>query len=107
MKKLLCYLLLVTIILLFTGIGVFAKTNTTNLNKQQLTQSSSTQLNQVSGQPKKLHLSTTDKKWLGVCGGIAEYFGIDSTLVRIGFVLLTLLGGSGLLIYLICWFCMK
>lgn len=38
----------------------------------------------------------------GVCGGIAEYFNMDSSLVRIFWVLFTLMGGSGLLIYLIC-----
>ncbi|WP_431603159.1 PspC domain-containing protein [Clostridium beijerinckii] len=32
---------------------------------------------------KRLYLSATDKKLAGVCGGIAEYFGLDSTLVRI------------------------
>jgi len=40
--------------------------------------------------PKKFHLSQTDKKIAGVCGGIAEYFGLDSTLVRLCFVLLML-----------------
>jgi phage shock protein PspC (stress-responsive transcriptional regulator) len=35
----------------------------------------------------------------GVCGGIGRYFGIDSTLVRIGFVALALLGGTGLIVY--------
>jgi len=37
----------------------------------------------------------------GICGGIAEYFGLDSTLVRIAWVLLTLLGGTGILIYIV------
>lgn len=50
---------------------------------------------------KKLYKSSTDKKLAGVCGGIAEYFNIDSTLVRLGWVLFTLLGGSGLLAYII------
>ncbi len=50
---------------------------------------------------KKLYKSSTDKKLAGVCGGIAEYFGIDSTLVRLGWVVFSLLGGSGLLAYLI------
>lgn len=36
---------------------------------------------------KKLYLSETDKKLCGVCGGIAEYFNIDSTLVRLGWVI--------------------
>ncbi len=52
---------------------------------------------------KKLYTSDTDKKIAGVCGGIAEYFNIDSTLVRLGFVLFSLAGGSGLLLYLIAW----
>ena len=50
---------------------------------------------------KKLYKSNTDKKIAGVCGGIAEYFTIDSTLVRLGWVLFSLLGGSGLLAYII------
>ena len=50
---------------------------------------------------KKLYKSNTDKKLAGVCGGIAEYFNIDSTLVRLGWVLFSLLGGSGLLAYII------
>lgn len=37
----------------------------------------------------------------GVCAGIAEYFNLDPTLVRLGFVVFTCLGGSGLLIYII------
>lgn len=39
---------------------------------------------------KKLYLSETDKKIAGVCGGIGEYFDIDSTLIRLGFVFLLL-----------------
>ncbi len=39
---------------------------------------------------KKLYLSSTDKKIAGVCGGIGEYFGIDSTLVRLAWVFLLL-----------------
>ena len=51
---------------------------------------------------KKLYKSATDKKLCGVCGGIAEYFSIDSTVVRLALVLFCLLGGSGLLAYIIC-----
>lgn len=50
---------------------------------------------------KKLYKSQEDKKLCGVCGGIAEYFELDSTLVRLAWVLLTVLGGSGLLVYII------
>lgn len=42
----------------------------------------------------------------GVCGGLAEYFGVDSTLVRLIAVVLALLGGSGLLLYLVAWIIM-
>ena len=41
------------------------------------------------------------KKLCGVCGGIAEYFGIDPTLVRLAWVLFCALGGSGILAYII------
>ena len=51
---------------------------------------------------KKLCRSRVNKKIAGVCGGIAEYFNIDPTLVRLGWVLLSVLGGSGLLAYIIC-----
>lgn len=50
---------------------------------------------------RRLYRSRVDRKIAGVCGGIAEFFGIDSSLVRIGFVVLFVLGGGGALIYLI------
>ena len=50
---------------------------------------------------KKLCKSNSQKMISGVCGGIAEYFNIDVTLVRLAFVLLSLGGGSGLLAYFI------
>ena len=50
---------------------------------------------------KRLMRSETDKVIFGVCGGIAEYFGIDSTLVRLGFAAFSLMCGSGVLAYLI------
>ena len=51
---------------------------------------------------KKLHKSQVDKKLCGVCGGLAEYLGMDATVMRILWVLFALLGGCGLLAYLIC-----
>jgi phage shock protein C len=39
----------------------------------------------------------------GVASGIAAYFGVDSLLVRIAFAVLTILGGAGIPIYLVCW----
>ena len=50
---------------------------------------------------KKLYRSDENKMLAGVCGGIAEYFNIDATLVRLGWVVFSLLGGSGLLAYII------
>ena len=51
---------------------------------------------------KKLYRTRNDKKICGVCGGIAEYFNIDPTLVRIGWTLLAIFAGSGVLAYIIC-----
>lgn len=50
---------------------------------------------------KKLYKSNTDKKLCGVCGGIAEYFDVDSTVIRLLWVIFTLAGGSGLIAYII------
>lgn len=50
---------------------------------------------------KKLYKSTQDRMICGVCGGIAEYFNIDSSLVRIAWVIFTFCGGCGLLAYII------
>ena len=50
---------------------------------------------------KKLYRSAKDKKFGGVCGGIAEFMDIDSTVIRLAWVLCTLLGGAGLMAYII------
>ncbi|MCS6835152.1 MAG: PspC domain-containing protein [Anaerolineae bacterium] len=50
---------------------------------------------------KRLYRSREDRQLAGVCGGLAEYFNVDPTLVRLVFVAMTLLGGPGLLIYII------
>ena len=50
---------------------------------------------------KKLYKSRYDKKICGVCGGIAEYFGIDSTIVRLIWAVLIFCFGTGALAYLI------
>ena len=50
---------------------------------------------------KKLYKSQIDKKICGVCGGMAEYFGIDSTIVRLAWVLLSACFGSGIIAYII------
>jgi phage shock protein C len=52
----------------------------------------------VSARHTKFYLDKQNKKWMGVCAGIADYTGVDVTLIRIGFVLATVLGGSGIII---------
>ncbi len=51
---------------------------------------------------KKLYRSVTDRKIAGVCGGLAEYLNIDSTIVRLLLVLFCLAGGSGVIAYIVC-----
>ncbi len=49
----------------------------------------------------KLYKSKTNRMISGVCGGIGEYFGVDPTWVRLAWVLFCILGGSGILAYII------
>ena len=51
---------------------------------------------------KKLYKSANDVKISGVCGGIAEYFGIDPTIVRLAWFVITLIGGCGIIAYIAC-----
>jgi phage shock protein PspC (stress-responsive transcriptional regulator) len=52
---------------------------------------------------KRLYRTREGRIVAGVCSGIAAYFGIDSTLVRLAFAVLTIFGGAGILIYLLAW----
>jgi len=54
-------------------------------------------------EPKRLYRSLTDRKLAGVAGGLAEYFVMDPLLIRLAFVILTLAGGGGILIYIVMW----
>ncbi len=57
---------------------------------------------------KKLKPSPSDKIVLGVCGGLATYFGWDATLLRVVFALAIVLGiGSPLIVYLVLWLVMR
>ena len=52
--------------------------------------------------PKRRYRSATDRKICGVCGGLADYFGLDSTLVRLAFIALAVLGFStGIILYIL------
>ncbi len=50
---------------------------------------------------KKLYRSSTDKKLAGVCAGFAEYFNLDSTLVRVLWGVATIFAGAGLIAYIV------
>ena len=54
---------------------------------------------------KRIYLSTADKKIAGICGGLAEYLNIDSTIVRLAWVFLTLFTAffPGIIAYIIAW----
>jgi phage shock protein C len=55
----------------------------------------------MSARHTKFYLDKQNKKWKGVCAGIADYTGFDVTLIRLGFVLLTVLGsGTGIVVYI-------
>lgn len=51
----------------------------------------------------RLYRSTTDRMIAGVCGGLGAYLAVDPILIRLFFVLLTIAGGSGVLIYVLMW----
>ena len=54
-------------------------------------------------EPRKLYRSRNQRMVAGVCGGLAEYFNVDATMIRVLFLVLTVVGGSGLVIYLVMW----
>ncbi len=51
---------------------------------------------------KRLYKRASDKMLDGVCGGVADYFGLDATLVRLAWAAFTLPGGSGIVAYILC-----
>lgn len=55
----------------------------------------------------KLYRSQVDRMIAGVCGGFAEYFDVDSTLVRVIWLIFTVIGGIGFIAYVACLFVMK
>jgi phage shock protein PspC (stress-responsive transcriptional regulator) len=58
----------------------------------------------MEGQPEKKLTRPRDGRMIaGVCAGMARYFGLDATLMRVVWVLAVCLGGTGFLAYLICW----
>lgn len=51
---------------------------------------------------KRLYKLNQGRMLDGVCGGIAKYFGLDPTLVRLAWAIFTAMGGSGIVAYIIC-----
>ncbi len=64
-----------------------------------------TEIDRMETCPKRLRRSVVNRQLAGVCGGLAEYFGLDPTVVRVGYVLLSILSGAfpGTLVYIILW----
>lgn len=55
-------------------------------------------------QQRKLFRSNSNRVFAGICGGFGEYMNIDTTIIRLVWILLTLLGGSGLFLYIVLYF---
>jgi len=58
----------------------------------------------MTNQQRRLYRSQTNKVIAGVCGGLGEYFNIDVTVIRLVWILLTLLGGTGVIAYILAYF---
>jgi phage shock protein PspC (stress-responsive transcriptional regulator) len=52
---------------------------------------------------KRLYRSSKGQMVAGVCTGLGEYLNVDANLIRLGFAVLTIFGGLGILLYLIAW----
>jgi phage shock protein PspC (stress-responsive transcriptional regulator) len=84
--------------MILIGIGIYIMVNRNN-DRDKLTNKINTS---------NLHLSEHDKKLAGVCGGLAESFEIDSTIIRLLWILGTLISaGIGIVLYIICMLVFK
>lgn len=54
-------------------------------------------------EPKRLYRNSQNKILAGVCSGLGDYFNIDPVIIRLLWVVLTIFGGAGILIYIIAW----
>lgn len=76
----------------------------TTQKKKAVVEQTHQQENTASTPPvRQLYRSETNKVFGGVAGGLGEYFGIDPVLIRLLFIIFTLLHGSGLILYFILW----
>ena len=56
------------------------------------------------GMNRKLYRSRNDQRIAGVCGGLGEYFGIDPTIIRLGWLISVFCAGGGIIAYIIAMF---
>jgi phage shock protein C len=54
-------------------------------------------------EPKRIYRSRKERWVAGVCGGLGDYLNLDPALMRLLWVIFTLFGGAGLLVYIIAW----
>ena len=52
---------------------------------------------------RRLYRSRSNRQVAGVCGGLAQYFNLDATLIRVLFIVLAVLGGAGIVLYVAMW----
>lgn len=81
-----------------------AKKNTTTKTTDKVRKEQNSK--KIKTEPKQLKRSEADKIVAGVAGGIGKYFGVDPTVIRLIFVLLTVFGGGGVLLYIVLWLIM-
>ena len=62
--------------------------------------------NEKSQEPVKLYRSEKNRIIAGVAGGLGDFFNVDTTLIRFIFILITIFGGGGILLYIILWLIM-
>ncbi|HZD22861.1 MAG TPA: PspC domain-containing protein [Acidimicrobiia bacterium] len=70
---------------------------------QQSSDSKQSEVGLESGVVRRLYRSNRQRVIAGVCGGLGEYFAVDPVWFRIGFVIVALSGGAGVLIYVLMW----
>lgn len=93
------------ILVLVLGTVLLVKRQDATINSDTYSQPGG-DMSGTTAEPRRLRRSSRDKKIAGVCGGFGEYFNVDPTLVRVLWILAVLLGGTGLLLYIILWIVM-
>ena len=95
------------LLVIAAGIVLFAWKRDADANANTY-QSPEKAMSQTDGKaaPRRLMRSASNRKIAGVCAGLANYFDVDATLVRIFWIIAALVFGTGFLLYIIMWFIM-